>query len=343
MGARIKNHKRRLVRPTTYSPRARSLSTATSFLDFQMDGASASKKGLIALIGFWPPTDIGHDECQGGAIGPRHGILWKWRRDEKGAATVNKEGYDIMAFSPSFEFWPEFFDAPKEPKQEFWGSGAGDFRIDYQRTSHDFWKVLAPMRPSAILSFGRAFKDVKWWLEGWAKNLQTDPTCEWLTAIPRFTAEGARVADFTVLPPIPGGAGNDYSPYTCYGWREGKPPDPTYPANERAQTNEDIFPRGDMVKAIQGVLDASRVDPSVHNGNPGFPAMGDTGKFLCEYMCYHMWWYVNWCKLPGSLLESETPCRMAGFTHVGGLVSPDDGAKAVDAMLDVLIQKLQKV
>lgn len=114
----------------------------------------------IMLVGYWPPTNemIRHfspDPIQNPS--GWEGADWEGR------------GYNIYAFFPEFPSGP--------------GQGEGDFEVDYQDTSEDFWLITDQVDPVAILTFGRAYNDWNWEVEwrhrnlsefGWVKDY-TDP------------------------------------------------------------------------------------------------------------------------------------------------------------------------
>jgi len=102
---------------------------------------------VIMLTGYWPPTNemirrfsADPDQNPEGWIGDD----WEGR------------GYNIYAFFPEF---PGGL-----------GQGVGDFEVDYQDTSADWWYYTAAMEPMAIICFGRAFNNTAWELEGGARN-----------------------------------------------------------------------------------------------------------------------------------------------------------------------------
>jgi hypothetical protein len=61
-------------------------------------------------------------------------------------------GYDIYAFFPEF------------PKGT-WPIGEGDFEVDYQDTSEDWWPIANGVEPVAVITFSRGFPDMSWEIE----------------------------------------------------------------------------------------------------------------------------------------------------------------------------------
>ena len=107
--------------------------------------AEPSTNGLpnVMLTGYWPPTNEmlrafsqNLDQNPGGWVGEN----WEGR------------GYNI------YSFFPEFPGGL--------GKGEGDFEVDYQDTSGDWWPLVAQLEPIAIITFGRSGNDHDWELEG---------------------------------------------------------------------------------------------------------------------------------------------------------------------------------
>jgi len=66
-------------------------------------------------------------------------------------------GYNIYAFFPEF---PEGI-----------GKGEGDFEVDYQDTSIDFWYYVGIVQPMAMITFSRGYDDHSWEVETRQRNL----------------------------------------------------------------------------------------------------------------------------------------------------------------------------
>lgn len=106
----------------------------------------------IMLTGYWPPTNemVRHfspnpDQNPDGWQGEN----WEDR------------GYDIYSFFPEFD--PNHMDDPK---------GSGDFEVDYQDTSEDWWRITAEVNPVAIITFSRGVNDQSWEVEYLQRNLR---------------------------------------------------------------------------------------------------------------------------------------------------------------------------
>jgi hypothetical protein len=94
----------------------------------------------IMLTGYWPPTNdmlrpfsTNPDQNPGGWIGEN----WEGR------------GYNVYAFFPECGF----------PVCE------GDFEVDYQDTSEDWWRITAAVNPVGIITFSRGARNRSWEIE----------------------------------------------------------------------------------------------------------------------------------------------------------------------------------
>jgi hypothetical protein len=88
-----------------------------------------------------------------------------------------------------------------------------------------------------------------------------------------------------------------------------------------------------VIADIKAAIPIADVDP-VKNA-------GDVGKFVSEYMAYHVVWYQSYVneKFPDTPAKN---CRFAGHTHVGIKVSAANGENAVKVQLRTLIEELGK-
>lgn len=89
----------------------------------------------ILVTGYWPPTnEMLRPFSQNPAQNPGgwQGGNWEGR------------GYNIMSYFPEF---------PGGTGQN--PEGVGDFRVDYQHASDDFWRITAELQPIAIITFSR--------------------------------------------------------------------------------------------------------------------------------------------------------------------------------------------
>ncbi len=112
--------------------------------------AWAAHTNNIMLTGFWPPTN---EMIRSFSNNPE--------QNPNGWTGGNWEGSGYNVYS----YFPEFPGGTgTNPK------GNGDFEVDYQDTSADFWRITADINPVAIISFGLADNDYDWEVEG--GNLQ---------------------------------------------------------------------------------------------------------------------------------------------------------------------------
>jgi pyrrolidone-carboxylate peptidase len=102
----------------------------------------------IMLTGYWPQSNnmirrfsTNIEQNPNGWIGEN----WEGR------------GYDIHSF------FPEFPDGL--------GKGVGDFEVDYQDTSEDFWRIVEEVQPVALITFGRGDLGRSWEVEWRQRNL----------------------------------------------------------------------------------------------------------------------------------------------------------------------------
>ena len=121
---------------------------------FTVRAARADNTMNVMLTGYWPPTNemlrpFSTDPTQN--PGGWAGADWEGR------------GYDIHAFFPECP-------AGLNP-----GACSGDFEVDYQDTSADWWRITAAIQPVAIISFSRGFPGLDWEVEVNQLNRGSDP------------------------------------------------------------------------------------------------------------------------------------------------------------------------
>lgn len=119
--------------------------------------AAADYTNNILITGYWPPTNemirpFSTNPAQN--PGGWQGGNWEGR------------GYDI------YSFFPEFPGITQPP----YGAGQGDFMVDYQDASADFWRVVTEIKPVAIITFSRGNNDSSWEIESRARKL---PLSSW--------------------------------------------------------------------------------------------------------------------------------------------------------------------
>jgi len=114
-----------------------------------VDLLPATDNGLpnIMVTGYWPPTnDMLRQFSPNPAQNPGGWVGENWEG----------RGYNVYAFFPEF---PSGL-----------GKGEGDFEVDYQDTSGDFWSISESLKPVAVVTTGRTYHNFDWRLEGGAQN-----------------------------------------------------------------------------------------------------------------------------------------------------------------------------
>ena len=107
---------------------------------------AAGRRPVIVLTGYWPPSNEAVRRFSTDAVQNPQGWIgsdWEGR------------GYDVHAFFP--EFSPSNCTSC--------GKGTGDLEVDYQDTTADFWSLIPPLEPVAVLTFSRGANDSSWELE----------------------------------------------------------------------------------------------------------------------------------------------------------------------------------
>ncbi len=125
---------------------ARALALAVGWLGTSVGLAGYTKN--IMITGYWPPTnEMIRRFSTNPEQNPQGWIGQNWRG----------LGYDVYAF------FPEFPDGKIE-------KGVGDFEVDYQDTSYDWWRITEQIRPVALITFSRDNSSRNWKLEGGNRN-----------------------------------------------------------------------------------------------------------------------------------------------------------------------------
>ena len=191
-------------------------------------------------------------------------------------------------------------------------------------------------KPIAIMAFGRGEFNKKWVLEPYGTNWRTTDPNQWTCHID-YTLPNQSPATMTWEAPYVGGSADDPSPYglgkrLAANPKLGNPPDPNKDAGAKRNTS---LPTGQIVTKIKDILQETDVDPTDYH--PAGP-----GEFVCNFMAYHVAWWKEYSNSAESQLGDEEKCKAAGFTHVGGQVTVENGKKAVEAQLDALVECLDK-
>ena len=101
---------------------------------------------VLMVTGYWPPTnEMLRHFSQKPELNPTgwEGENWK------------NLGFDVISFFPEFN----------PPDCSNCGQGYGDFEVDYQDTSSDFWRIIDEVKPVGIITFSRGFNNNSWELE----------------------------------------------------------------------------------------------------------------------------------------------------------------------------------
>lgn len=213
-----------------------------------VSSAFADHTQNIMLTGYWPPTSLmlrqfSTDPALHGSAGYQ-GANWEDR------------GYNIYSFFPS--------------DVAVGGVGSGDFTVDYQDTSSDWWRITEEIKPVAIITFswtpGRQEYNYRDW-EVEARNRNRD---SW--------------TNDSVAP---------YQP-------DQVPPDGSVPAN---YVRYSTLPMQGIVDAVTAYGGTTR--PYIDDFSDDFG-----GTFLSEYIGYHGLWYqslhaspddTDWCAAAGHI------------------------------------------
>ncbi len=94
------------------------------------------------ITGYWPPTNE--------MVRPFSDSL---EQNPEGWIGENWEGRGYNIFS----FFPEFTNFPAD------SVGHGDFTVDYQDTSADWWRITSEVNPVAIITFSRTDQRANYW------------------------------------------------------------------------------------------------------------------------------------------------------------------------------------
>ncbi len=117
--------------------------TCVALIAVASSSALADYTNNILLTGYWPPTNgMLRPFSSSSTQNPDGWVGGNWE----------SRGYDVMSYFPEF---PGGL-----------GQGEGDFEVDYQDTSADWERILAEVRPVAIITFSRANTSNGWELEG---------------------------------------------------------------------------------------------------------------------------------------------------------------------------------
>lgn len=116
--------------------------TASAACGFSPHAHAAFTKNIL-ITGYWPPTnEMVRPFSTNAALNPNGWIGENWEN----------RGYNIYSYFPTFS----------NPNCTSCGAGMGDFMVDYQDTSGDFWPIVNALQPVAIVTFSRTGANFSW-------------------------------------------------------------------------------------------------------------------------------------------------------------------------------------
>lgn len=253
--------------------------------------ARADHTRNIMLTGYWPPTNEmlrpfspNPDQNPGGWVGEN----WEGR------------GYNVYAFFPEF---------PNGP-----GQGVGDFEVDYQDTAADWARIVAEVRPVAIITFSRANTTRGWELE---------------PAHQRFRLPGESNPPGRSIPVY----SQDYS-----GVRY--PSDVPIAAEPIGTIRESALPMQEIVDAVASEISSAMITPFIPVYNPSMPDSFDFGGgFLSGYIGYLGVWHYDL----NSDEDAAWRCVAAGHVHAGMSTNVAVATQATEISLRVLIEHVNEI
>jgi hypothetical protein len=128
------------------------LTAAVAIMASMLAAPAAAATRNILVTGYWPPTnEMLRPWSTNNALNPAGWVGSNWEN----------RGYDVYSYFPTF---PGAI-APN------YGRGAGDFQVDYQDASEDFWRVTSELDPVAIITFSRGASGVNWEIEARHRKL----------------------------------------------------------------------------------------------------------------------------------------------------------------------------
>lgn len=251
--------------------------------------AAADFTRNILVTGYWPPTNemlrpfsTSPTQNPGGWVGEN----WEGR------------GYNVFAYFPEFPG-----GTTTNPK------GNGDLEVDYQDTAADWARIIAEVRPVAIITFSRANTQRGWELE---------PACQ------RFRLPGE--------PLVPG---RTVSVYTRDYAGLLYPSDVPIAGETPGQIRNSALPMQAIVDAVRAAIPAATdIDPFIAPYDPLNPNGFDFGGgFLSGYIGYLGIWHHEL----NAGEESPQRCVASGHIHVGLNTAVPIARQAAEVSIRVLI------
>jgi hypothetical protein len=111
-------------------------------VDLHAQAASGSCDRNVVITGYWPPTN---EMLRQFSTNPAQ------NPDGWQGENWNGHGFNVYAYFPEFppdgDPFPDTFGS-----ESFIGSEDSDFRVDYQDTSEDFWRIIDQQRPVILIT-----------------------------------------------------------------------------------------------------------------------------------------------------------------------------------------------
>ena len=134
------------------------------------------ERPVLMVTGYWPPTnEMLRHFSQNESLNPNGWQGENW----------NNLGFDVVSFFPEFN----------PPDCNNCGQGYGDFEVDYQDTSLDFWNIVEQVEPTGIITFSKGYNNNSWELES---NVYNHPS--WIADYSAPLYPTPTPPDNTVLP-----------------------------------------------------------------------------------------------------------------------------------------------
>lgn len=272
-------------------------STSAAVLTFASPTSGAFTNNIL-ITGYWPPTNemvrrfsTSPTQNPDGWIGGN----WEGR------------GYNIYSFFPEFPG-----GVGVNPK------GNGDFEVDYQDTSEDWWRITDMVKPVAIITFSRANTSVGWEME---------------PATQRFRLQGESNPVGRSVPLY-------LSDYSTAASGERYPTNVPIASEPVGNIRNSTLPMQQIVNNVAAQMTSAQASPFIAAYNPATPDTFDFGgNYLSGYMGYLGSWYQA-RNLPG---ESNHPCWAAGHIHVGMNMTVPNATLATEISLRTLISHLNTI
>lgn len=266
-------------------------------------------KRNIVLIGMWPPScNAVLPFCVTNPL-PPGSIPGGWS-GWQGSNWKNR-GFDVRAFCPTFNtMLPDGRPIPQK------GISGTSFRVDYIAAMTDFWSLIPPLNPVAVIAVTRGVNE-SWEFERYTKNLAH---VDWST--------------FLSLSQVIGASPEDVSPYQAPNPIQDNPPDSTVAAGTMRSSTLNIYNNGKTtVEFVQQAIkdnDLSDLYTVAEDTARG------AGKWVSEWIGYMCNWYGN----AMSAEPMSSKCPLHGSIHIAGTVKIEHAPLLMEYTLDHLTQWL---